>query len=483
VHKIPLVRQILSALHDRGRSAGAYCGSLSSYDVTSQDIVATVQSITRLESPPVFDVVVVDECHRATDVYYKVISRIERQNHNLKVLGVTATPFTSTGYIYGKKASFWPEPCFTKDIVSLTKEGYLVRAHLKGGTHMAETRGMRILGGDYQIDDLEADAFSGKIPLQVDEALKLAADRKKIVWACISIRHATEVQRVLQSLGERVAICTSADLFDEREMQLESFTEGDVRHLVFVSIVSEGFDYPPIDCVVLLRATRSAVLYVQTVGRALRTSAGKQDALILDFGRVVETLGPLHAPRVTREDRARAKAPETMTERVVCCEVCLSFDFPPPGKLRPCPVCGSDHDMIRMQKAVLKQSRRASTKGELYGKEFEPIVWMGVSSWSYSVSPHALTFQFHFDSESALPTYTHIVEAPTINAMPSKYEMGKIRSAKCLLRDFFGIPEGSLEKMIKGLSSATRRPDLIGFSAETLQFRSFSLRSAQGGLV
>ena len=483
MHKIPLVRQILAALKERGRSSGAYCGSLSSYDVTSNDIVATVQSIVRLETPPVFDVVVVDEVHRATDVYYKVISRIEKQNHNLKVLGVTATPFTASGYIYGKKNSYWPEPCFTKSIIDLTNEGYLVRAHLKGGTHMADTKGMKILGGDYQIDDLEADAFSGKIPLQVEEALRLAADRKKIVWACISIRHATEVQRVLQAIGEKVAICTSADPFDEREMQLESFTNGDARHLVFVSIVSEGFDYPPIDCVVLLRATRSAVLMVQTIGRALRTSPGKTDALVIDYGRVVETLGPLHAPRITKEDHAKAKKPETMTERVVHCEVCLSFDFPPPGKLRPCPTCGSEHEMIRMQKAVEKQSKRASTKGELYDQMLlEGLRSISIKSYRYELTPKEIVFEFELDDSSPLRTYIHKLETPQIVLGYSKYDMGKVRSAKCFLRDWFGIKESSLERMIADLPNATRRPDLILLSSETLQFRKFSLRS-QGGII
>lgn len=480
VHKIPLVRQILDQLHAQGRSAGSYCGSLNSWDVTSTDIVATIQSISKLDKPPAFDAVVVDETHCATDIYYKVISRIEKQNHNLKVLGVTATPFTSSGYIYGKKDSYWPEPCFTKGIIDLTNEGHLVRAHLKGGTHMADTKGMRILGGDYQTDDLERDAFSGKIPLQVEEALKLAADRKKIVWACISIRHATEVQRVLQEMGEAAAICTSADAFDEREAQMSSFTEGDARHLVFVNIVSAGWDYPPTDCIVLLRATRSAVMYIQSLGRILRASPGKVDALVIDYGRVVETLGPLHAPRVTKQDHAKAKKIETMTERVVHCEVCLSFDFPPPGKLRPCPVCGSEHEMIRMQKAVERQSRRASTKGDLYETPVgESINWITIKSYRYEVSPKDVTFEFTLDDSSPVPAYIHKIKTP---AILSKYDMGPVRAAKKFLSDWFGIKESSLEKMIADLPNATRRPDLVGLSSETLQFRSFSIRS-QGDML
>lgn len=483
VHKIPLVRQILGELREQGKVAGPYCGSLNSYDVTSQYIVATVQSIALLKEPPVFDVVVVDECHRSTEVYFKVISAIEKKNHNLKVLGVTATPFTASGYIYGQKNSYWPEPCFVKDIVSLTKEGYLVRAHLKGGTHMAETKGMKILGGDYRLDDLETDAFSGKIPLQVHEALKLAEGRRKIVWACISIRHAQEVHRELSSYGEHVSICTSADNFTERELELYEFTSKEARHLVFVSILSEGFDYAPIDCVVLLRATRSPVLYLQTVGRGLRTAPSKKDCLVLDFGRVVETLGPLSNPRVTRLDHAKAKKPETMTERVVHCEVCLSFDFPPPGKLRPCPTCGSEHEMIRMQKAVEKQSKRASTKGELYDQMLlEGLRSISIKSYRYELTPKEIVFEFELDDSSPLRTYIHKLETPQIVLGYSKYDMGKVRSAKCFLRDWFGIKESSLERMIADLPNATRRPDLILLSSETLQFRKFSLRS-QGGII
>jgi DNA repair protein RadD len=103
------------------------------------------------------------------------------------------------------------------------------------------------------------------------------------------------------------------------------------RHLVFVTIVSEGYDFVPIDCVVLMRPTRSPVLYVQTVGRGLRPYKDKKDCLVLDYGSVVESCGPLNEPHIGKA--RRGKKSEELFKR---CPNCSEYV----GKNKFfCPVC------------------------------------------------------------------------------------------------------------------------------------------------
>ncbi|WP_350448928.1 DEAD/DEAH box helicase, partial [Streptococcus pseudopneumoniae] len=90
-------------------------------------------------------------------------------------------------------------------------------------------------------------------------------------------------------------------LYGERNNEMEYFLNGEARHMVFVTALSEGWDHPPIDALCLLRPTRSPVLYVQLAGRVLRPYDGKVDSLILDYGNVVKNLGPLDNPRIPKK--------------------------------------------------------------------------------------------------------------------------------------------------------------------------------------
>jgi DNA repair protein RadD len=113
---------------------------------------------------------------------------------------------------------------------------------------------------------------------------------------------------------------------------------GNAKHLVFVTIVSEGFDYPPIDTVVFMRPTRSPVLYVQTVGRGLRPSEGKENCLVLDYAEVVKNCGTISNPILT--EKGSTKKNKELYDFKVCAKCfeiiqkypCKACGFEPPKK-------------------------------------------------------------------------------------------------------------------------------------------------------
>jgi hypothetical protein len=176
------------------------------------------------------------------------------------------------------------------------------------------------------------------------------------------------VQEVLNANGEIAVIVHSNMSREAQAVDLGLFTDGSVRHLVFVMIVSEGFDHPPIDTVVLMRPTKSPVLYVQSVGRALRIFPGKTDCLVLDYGQVVKNCGPLDDPNIPEKGKKKKIDPLAMK----FCPGCYSYM---PSSTALCPDCGHDFIAAKLKEQkdrLAALSHRADHEGELLREPEKP---------------------------------------------------------------------------------------------------------------
>lgn len=304
---------------------GVFCGSLNKYEARDFT-VASVFSLLALDSEdlPACDLVIVDEAHRLSPEdnsgYMRVISLLRELNPNLKIMGCTATPYRATGLIYGAGKIF-RRVTYEKSLKDMIAMGYLVPPRLKKTQEQFDPTGLKILAGDFdqgELDKLVND--SGKIGAQIKDAMPRLEGRKKVIWACVNIKHAKAVR---EALPEASSIVHSELSQEQRAEELAAFERGEIRHLVFVTIVSEGYDFPPIDAAVFMRPTRSAVLYVQTCGRALRISPGKQDCLILDYGKVVENCGPLDKPRIPTGGRLKKK--DKLPVSMKFCPMCFEY--------------------------------------------------------------------------------------------------------------------------------------------------------------
>ena len=141
---------------------------------------------------------------------------------------------------------------------------------------------------------------------------------------CFTIDHANDVLTAISDAGESVVSVTSNIDFASRSMELRRFESGDIRHCVFVSILSEGYNYPPADAIVILRPIKSPTLYVQTVGRILRPFKGKENALVLDYGEVVLNCGKLDLPFVqTGKMTSKKRQAQLLSTRF--CHKCLEY--------------------------------------------------------------------------------------------------------------------------------------------------------------
>lgn len=334
VNKVKLleqtVRRLSMALGEQ--SVGAYCGSLAQYDTDRSVTVASIQSIHDVDLNKIH-LIILDEVHNVNQKEGRYISFLEKykaKNEKLKIVAFTATPYRSTGKIYGESKLF-KKISYHRSMPWMIDNKFIVRPTIKKVENQYDVSGLKVRAGDFVAEEVDK-LVSNEITVlaQINDALPRLAGRKKIVWACANINHCNKVNDLLFVKDEKSVKLHSQMSEDDRDNAQKEFEEGDARHLVFVSIVSEGYDYAPIDAVVLMRPIRSPVLYVQTVGRGLRLSKDKENLLVLDYGSVVQTLGPVDNPLIGGGSRSKP-------EKTKVCKQCSSIIR---ISSKECPDCG-----------------------------------------------------------------------------------------------------------------------------------------------
>lgn len=347
-----------------GGKVGVYCGSLQRKELSRQITIVSIQSTaqTRLFSPG--NLIIIDEVHRLDQekgAYLKFIEHQQSFHQKLKIVGFTATPFRQDGAIYGESKLF-KKVSYRKTILEMIMMGFLCEPKMRGSAEAFDISSLRIRAGEYRQEDVdELVKNQAKITEQVNDVLSKTKDRKCIVWACANIDHCNLIADEIAKT-DAFGVTTIHSQLDRptRNANLSAFLSGSVKHMVFVSILSEGFDHPPIDCVVLMRPTRSPVLYVQTCGRGLRISPDKKDCLILDYGQVVKTLGPLDDPYIKGKSKGTGEA--ILKE----CPSCFSYIA---SGLRACTECG--HVFV-FKKPEEKLDKKAEVAAPLLSSQIVP---------------------------------------------------------------------------------------------------------------
>ncbi len=223
--------------------------------------------------------------HLPAPTYRAVIDRIVETNPDVKILGFTATPFRTDKQ---DLREFFDKMSFSIDILELMARGYLVP--LKGylvplPVDMSELRTTRNANGevDYTRSSI-AKAFNTPEVNKaiVDKWLELASDRKTIFYTARR-DHAKALWAEFEKAGISSAYIDGEMPLSERRTILNAFKKGDVQVLTNVDVLTEGFDDPEVDCIGLVRPTKSLNLYAQIVGRGLRIAPSKKNCLLLDF--------------------------------------------------------------------------------------------------------------------------------------------------------------------------------------------------------
>ena len=237
--------------------------------------VQTLQRTARLERFPrdYFGTIIIDEAHHAiTDGYRRILDYFG----SAKVLGVTATPdrgdMRNLGEVFDSLA-------FEYKLTDAIKEGYLCRIMAQTIPLKLDISSVTMSGGDYAVGDLGTalDPYLEQIAAEMAQRCK---GRKTVVFLPL-ITTSQKFRGLLNSHGFRAAEVNGQST--DRKEVLADFDAGKYNVLCNSMLLTEGWDCPSVDCVVVLRPTKVRSLYSQMVGRGTRLSPGKTDLLLLDF--------------------------------------------------------------------------------------------------------------------------------------------------------------------------------------------------------
>lgn len=298
-----LVKQNAEKYTSIAGPASLYSASAGQKSLRHPVIFATPQTFKKVAKRlgHEFAAVIIDECEGTTPSIIGIIDDMKEGNPNLRVIGTTGTPFTTLGgYIFkiDDEGNSMPEsqsrdPYYTKNLYRVTTRqlldaGYLTPA-VVGDIGVSSYDAISLqpnAGGKFSSADIDK-VFVGhgrKTSMIVADAMERMAERKSIVFFASTLNHAGEI---MASFHPDAAAVVSGKTKNRTEI-LARFAAGKLRVLINVNVLTVGWDCPRVDGIALLRATESARLLAQIIGRGLRLFEGKEDCLLLDYAQNFE---------------------------------------------------------------------------------------------------------------------------------------------------------------------------------------------------
>ncbi len=282
VHRDELVQQAEETIRRVWADASVGVVKAERDEWDARCVVASVQTLRgqRLAryAPGTFEIVVIDECHHATAPSYRNI--VDRLQPPL-LLGVSATPFRHDRETL---ENVFDQIVFSFGLAEAIKAGYLTDIACYRVRSEAELDGVTTRAGDFAPGELEAAVNTrGRNALVVDAYQRLAGGRRAIVFAA-GVGHARALMEAFRAEGVASAfVCADTPPSERREI-LSQLKDGTTPVVCNAMVLTEGFDAPAVEAVILARPTKSTGLFTQMVGRGTRPSpaTGKERCILID---------------------------------------------------------------------------------------------------------------------------------------------------------------------------------------------------------
>jgi superfamily II DNA or RNA helicase len=273
VHRIELVDQVVARLSEFGVHSGIIAGKYSR-DLSLRIQTSMIQSLdSEIAWKP--DYIIIDECHHSpAGTYTKLWTIFPRA----KILGVTATPIRLDGRgfrdHYEDMLNLYPLRYFFENKFLVKPKHYLCSV----GKLDVNT----LLRGDYHPIQLSKTMRQKRQLAKIVESYLMYTNNQRSVVFTIDIDHSRSVVNEFQRMGIHAAHLDGQAHPTERKQIIDDFKAGRIKVICNYDIISEGFDVPAIESVILARRTKSLSQYVQQVGRCLRPAPGKEFGYVLD---------------------------------------------------------------------------------------------------------------------------------------------------------------------------------------------------------
>lgn len=376
---------------------GFYSASIGQKRLDKPITFAGIQSVYR-EAPnmiPPPDLVLVDEAHlipkNSETRYGRFISELKQCNPLVKIVGLTATPYRlDSGFLHKGDEAIFDGIAYDIPVGMLMDEGYLSPVISKGSLNKIDLTNVKMRGGEFNETDLASAASDpALVEATVKEIVALGESRKAWLVFASGLGHADMIRRAFAAQGFDIEVVSGEDPMGERTAKIEAFKRGERRGLINCGVLTTGFDHPAVDLVALVRATASAGLYVQIVGRGTRpvyapgvdmeskesriahiANGPKPNCLILDYGQNVERHGFIDAIQVQPKGESKGgDAP------VKVCDACQTVNH---AAVRVCIECG-----FEFPAPALNHSTK-SYSGAMLSTQIE-AEWLDVDEVEYAL--------------------------------------------------------------------------------------------------
>ncbi|MBL0717415.1 MAG: DEAD/DEAH box helicase [Desulfosarcina sp.] len=369
-HKQELVEQFHKTFLDKSdvliSDIGICCTGLSQKKQLNRRVtIGTIQTfVNQMDNYLSCDLLVIDEAHKIQigtgSQYDQVIDGLQAKNPNMRILGLTATPFRlGSGYIYGNRCSpgtinLFSEISHKITYAELVEQGYLMplSADICTNDQLSGDLQQVDKNGDYVLDQLGAVMAQ---PIHIKTAVQAinekAQDYKTIcVFAC-TIDHAEKLKDAIDDkFPGHVTIVHSKLTSLERASNMLAWKKGRKRIMVSINILIEGFDFPQLDCLVMCRPTESTGLFLQSIGRLLRIHPDKEKILLIDLTTNTDKFG-------TDLDNMKVTIPKNAinTDKKKNEKYCPECDEKVHIAIRICPGCGFEWTTEANEKIIAEQ--------------------------------------------------------------------------------------------------------------------------------
>ncbi|WP_415887898.1 DEAD/DEAH box helicase [Neptuniibacter sp. QD37_6] len=300
-HVKELVEQNHAKYESYGLEGGIFAAGLNRKEIEKQVTFASVQSVAANIDlfNNEYSLLIVDECHRINDdedsQYGRIINKLQEINPNLKVLGLTATPYRmGMGWIYQQHYRGFVRSEQEKPFRNCIYE--LPLSYMISHNYLTPPEMEDAAVAQYDFSALDQTAFGtyaekdiNKLLTKynrvtraiIEQVIERAQARQGVMIFAATVDHAKEISSYLPE--EQTALITGSSSSEDRDRLISNFKFKKIKYLVNVSVLTTGFDAPHVDLIAILRPTESVSLYQQIVGRGLRLAPGKKDCLVIDY--------------------------------------------------------------------------------------------------------------------------------------------------------------------------------------------------------
>lgn len=374
-------------------------------EVKAPVVVASVQTLARdgrlKQIGNNFQTVVVDEAHHAPATSYKKVLEYLgcMTDGGPLTLGVTATP--ERGDKIGL-AQVWQKIVYQRTILQMILDGYLSDIRAIRVALEVDLDSVSVSKGDFSESDLGDALMDADAPQHVLEAYQQhAAERKALIFTP-TVKLAHKMAGIFKANGIPAEAVDGTTPPDERRGILRRLHSGLTHVVANCGVLTEGFDEPSIDCVIVARPTKSKPLYIQMIGRGTRPYPGKSDCLVIDV------VGVSH-----RHSLATATSILDMRIEQTAREAALARN-------KPLPVGETDY---------VPAGQLVVTSSQLFGARSAKWVQTELGAWVLNVGGELLRLEPGLDDKWDVVSVGKDVTQSLYQKLPLAYAMGAAEDA------------------------------------------------------